>query len=271
MPVKKSSTTKVNRGSKAKGGDKQRYYDLKRRVLSWEKDNYTKLAVIDAGGGWYKMFDHSAIIYACQIAKRLQVKAELVFDTDFELTADVPVILLRDLDKLESRLATVKIFRTAMDDGAYTYDLGYKVDAADLVSMQKENEILRERANKLVLPHEVHPGLRNELRQLTIKIYEVSRKMNPTARVAVGDDMIKICARSFTNFVEAANGHLDMRQYLKTTVKDLRRVDALLLLASDLRLFEDNKVYNLMIQISKVQKKVSAAMLKLEKEASASR
>lgn len=266
MPASKSNKASSNAESKDKKFDKQRYYDLKRRVLGWEKNNYTKLAVLDAGGGWYKMFDHSAVIYACQIAKRLKVKAELISDTDYEITADVPVFLFKDLDKFEERLAKVKIKRSGMEAGAYTFDLGYKVDAADLVMMQHENEILRERANKLVLPSEVHPGLRNELRMLAIRVYEASRKMNPTAREMVGDDMGRICARMFVNFVEAANGHTDMRQYLKNTVKDLRRLDAMLLLASDLRLFDDNKIYNLILQVGKTQKKVASATLKIESE-----
>ena len=246
--------------------EKERYYDLKRRVLSWENDNYNKLAVVDAGKGWYKMFGNSAIIYVCQLAKRLSLKAELISDTDFELATDKPVFLFRELGKFEERLKRLKIFRCSMDDGVYVFDLGYKVDACDIASMQKENEIIRARANKLVLPKEVFPGLRNELRALARSVYEVVRRMNPVAREMMGDEMVKICARCFENFVEAANGHTDMRQYLKKTVKDLRRIDAKLLLISDLRLIEDNKNYNLILQVGKVQKKVAAALMKVEKE-----
>lgn len=265
-PVKKNSID----GPSAQGMEgkesKERYYDLKRRVLRWEKNNYTKLAVLDAGKGWYKMFGNSAIIYVCQIAKRLKVKATLVSDTDYELTTDVPVVLITNFAKLKERLAELSIHCGSMKDGAYVFDLGYKVDPADLTMMLKENDMLRERANKLVLPIEVFPGLRNELRILSIHVYEATRKMNPTARVMVGDDLSRICARVFENFTEAANGHTDMRQYLKTTVKDLRRMDAKLLLASDLRLFDDKKIYNLILQVGKTQKKVAGALMKAEKE-----
>ena len=171
-----------------------------------------------------------------QIAKRLKINASLISDTDYETTTDAPVCLIKDFEKLEKALKEVKIFRSSMEEGVYVFDLGYKVDAGDLVMMQKEVEMLRERANKLVLPSEVHPGLRNELRLLTMNIYEAARLMNPIARELVGDSLLGICSRMFENFVEAANGHTDMRQYLKTTVKDLRRIDAKLLLVSDLRL-----------------------------------
>ena len=162
--------------------DKKTYYDVKRRVLGWEKNNYDKLAVLKTGNGFCKMFGHSAVIYVCQIAKRLDVKAELISDTDFELVSDEPVCLFKDFDQFEKRLKTLKIFRSSMDDGVIVFDLGYKVDAADLVMMQKENEVLRERANKLVLPSEVFPGYRNDLRLLSCEVYEAVRKMNPTAR-----------------------------------------------------------------------------------------
>lgn len=246
--------------------EKGRYYDLKRRVLGWEKNNYTKLAVLDAGNGWYKMFGNSAIIYVCQIAKRLRLKATLVSDTDFELTTDQPVVLLRDFDSLTKHLAELSIHCGSLEDGVHVFDLGYKVDAADLTMMMKENDMLRERANKLILPSEMFPGLRNELRILSVYVYEATRKMNPTARIMAGDEMAKICSRMFENFVEAANGHHDMRQYLKTTVKDLRRLDAKLLMASDLRLFDDKKIYNLVLQVGKTQKKVATALMKVEKE-----
>lgn len=246
--------------------EKERYYDLKRRVLSWENNNYNKLAVISAGKGWYKMFGNSAVIYVCQLAKRLSLKAELISDTDFEVATDKPVFLFREFDKFEERLKRLKIFRCSVDDGVYVFDLGYKVDACDISMMQKENEVVRARANKLVLPKEVFPGLRNELRVLARGIYEVARRMNPVAREMMGDEMVKICARSFEDFVEAANGHTDMRQYLKNTVSDLRKIDAKLLLISDLRLIDDNKNYNLILQVGKVQKKVAAALMKIEKE-----
>ena len=249
-----------------KTADKKRYYDLKRRILNWEKDNYTKLAVLDAGKGWYKLFNHSAIIFACQIAKRLGVKAELISDTDYDLTTDTPVYLFKDFDKFETRLKTVRIFLGSKEDGVYVFDLGYKVDAADLAAMMKEKEQLRARANKLVLPHEAYPALRNELRLLAGEIYEVVRKMNPAARELVGDSMLGVSARMFENFVEAANGHTDMRQYLKTTIKDLRRLDAKLLLVSDLRLIEDSKTYQLILRVGKAQKRAASALLKVEKK-----
>lgn len=252
-------------GGKTKGTfNKSRYYDQKRRILRWEKNNYTKLAVLDAGNGWYKMFDHSAIVFVCQIARRLEIRAELVSDTDFEITTDVPIYLFKDLDKLEERLKTVQIHRSSMEDGAYVFDLGYKVDAAELSAMMKEKENLRKRANKLILPSETFPGLRNDLRILLSEVYEVSRKMNPTARALVTDSMVMLCGRMFENFIEAANGHTDMRQYLKTTVKDLRRLDAKLLLVSDLRLVDDNKIYQMILKVGKTQKRVATALQKVE-------
>ena len=243
---------------------RERYYDLKRRVLGWEKNNYTRLAVIKTGNGWYKMFGHSAIVFVCQIAKRLDIPAELVSDSDYEQTSDEPVYLFKDLAKLEGRLKTLKIFRSSSEDGVMVFDLGYKVDAADLVAMQKEDQLVRERANKLVLPKEIFPGYRNELRILLGSIYEIVRKQNGVARELCGNSMMLICSRMMENFIEAANGHADMKQYMKTSVKDLRRIDAKLFVMSELRLETDNKIYNTMLQVAKTQKKAAGALQKLD-------
>ncbi|MBR0465803.1 hypothetical protein IJJ02_03425 [Candidatus Saccharibacteria bacterium] len=258
------TTNQKSKSAKKTKSDKDRYYDLKRRILSWEKENYTRLAVVETGDGWYKLFDHSAIIYACQIAKRLKIAAKLVSDADFRFTTDTPVCLLKELNEFEEALKSLKIFRSSMEPGVYVYDLGYRVDAGDLVSWQKEEKLLRERANELVLPVEVFPGLRNELKLLTCKIYEVVRKMNTTGRELVGDGLVGTCSKMYVNFVVAANGHTDMRQYLKTTVKDLRLMEAKMLLVSELRLATDNQVYNLLLRIGKAHRKVADALAKTE-------
>ena len=259
-------SAKTNKPKKlTKDVKKAKYYDLKRRLLSWEEHNYSQLALIETGNGWYKMFGNSAVIYACQVANRLNLKAELISDTDYEVMSDKPVCLIKNLVKLELLLESIGIKRSSSSSGAFVYDLGYKVDACDLAELQKESELVRERTNKLVMPKEVLPGLRNELRILTKGVYEISRKMNPVAREIAGNDMTKICARMFVNFIDAANGHSDMRQYLKTSVKDLRRLDAILLLISDLRLVEDDKNYDLVLQVGRVQKKVAAVLVKTEK------
>lgn len=243
---------------------KKDYYATKRRVLGWEKDNYSKLAVIKDTNGYAKMFDHSAIIFVCQVAKRLKISADLASDTDFENATDKPVYIISDFDRLEKELREVGIRRNSVDKAAVVFDLGYSVEPGDLVAMQKESQRLREMANTLVLPNEVFPALRAHLLMLTEDLYHAVHKMDLVARNMVGDSALLIVAKLSENFVEAANGHLDMDLYLKTATKDLRRLNAKLLLMLNIKLIDEKKILRLLRHVEKVQKKVAGAIEKRE-------
>ena len=115
------TTEKKSKSAKKTKSDKDRYYDLKRRILSWEKENYTKLAVVETGDGWYKLFDHSAVIYACQIAKRLKIAAKLVSN-----------IMLDQLDRYIYYELGYKRY------GRYVDDFYIVVTAEELAQLKKD-------------------------------------------------------------------------------------------------------------------------------------
>lgn len=240
------------------------YYEIKRKLLAWEKNNYTQLAVVRDTNGIYKMFDHSAIIFVCQVAERLKIAAKTSPDTDFELTTEKPVYVFRDLKLLEKQLEEAGIKKSVDKDPSIIYNLGYKVEPGDLIAMQAEDERMKEMINQLVLPVEVYPGLRNELRQLTKKAHEVVRKMEATTRTMVGDSILAILAGLVEDFIIAANGHESMDAYLERAVVDLRRLDAKMMLLSDLRQLEDEKILEMIQRIARVQKKVAGAIQKQE-------
>lgn len=240
--------------------DKTRYYDIKRRVLGWEKDNYDRLAVVEDSNGMHKLFDHSAVIYAHDVAKRLKIKVELKSDSDFEMTSTKPVVLIHDMDTVERKMSTIGIKKISVDDGVAVYDLGYTVDPVEYKAMLTEEEELKNRINNLVLPSEVYPSLRFEMEQLTKKIYEAVRKMEAVAREAVGLELLKLMAEAMEGFIEAANGHEDIDEYLQELVKLLRHLSARMKVILDLRIIDDNVVYLILVQLRKVQKKTAGAI-----------
>lgn len=239
---------------------KTKYYDLKRRVLGWEKNNYDSLAVVEDSNGMHKMFDHSAVIYAHDVARRLKIGAELKNDSDFEMTSDKPVVLIHDMPLLETKLAQIRIEKTSAEDGVSVFSLGYTVDPVEYKAMLTEEEELKTRVNRLVLPTEVYPRLRFDLEQLSKKIFEAVRKMNPVAREAMGNELMRQMADAMEGFIEAANGHEDMDEYLKRLVKTLRHASAKMKVISDLRVVDDNIVYLILTQIKKVQKRTAGAI-----------
>ena len=252
------------KATKPQSGDgkitKAKYYDLKRRILGWEKDNYNRLAVVEDANGMHKMFSHSAVIYAHDVAKRLKIRAELKNDSDFEMTSNEPVVLIYDMEVFERRLLEVGIRMSSSDDGVIVYDLGYTLDPVEYKEILTEEEELKKRVNNLVLPSEVYPALRFELEQLTKKIYEAVRKMEVVAREAVGLKLLELTTEAMEGFIEAANGHEDMGEYLQNLVRLTRHIAARMKVISDLKILDDNVIYLILIHIRKVQKKTAGAI-----------
>ena len=258
--TKEKTSKKATKKPAKSGFSKTKYYDLKRRVLGWEKDNYNRLAVVEDTNGMYKMFDHSAVIYAHDVAKRFKIQVELKNDSDFEMTTDKPVVLIHDVEVMEKRFSTIGIKKVSVDDGVTVYDLGYTLDPVEYKAMLTEAEELKKRVNNLVLPSEVYPSLRFEMEQLTKKIYEAVRKMEVVAREAVGLELLEMMAEAMEGFIEAANGHEDIDEYLQNLVKLTRHINARMKVISDLKIVDDNIIYLILVQIRKVQKKTAGAI-----------
>ncbi len=239
---------------------KTHYYDIKRRVLGWEKDNYNKLAVVEDANGMHKMFDHSAVIYVHDVAKRLKIVATLKSDSDFEMTSNKPVCLIHDLPSLEKKMEKVCITLSSFDDGVKVYDLGYTVDPVEYKAMLTEEEELKKRINSLVLPSEVYPALRYEMELLTRQIYEAVRKMEVVSRETVGNELVTLMVEAMEGFIEAANGHEDIDAYLQELVRTLRHISARMKVISDLKIMDDNVIYLILVKLRKVQKKTAGAI-----------
>ena len=62
---------------------KEAYQKRKEFALKKEKDNYEKLCVIKYDDTWWRMFDHSALLYKYDVAKRLGLEVKIHKDKDF--------------------------------------------------------------------------------------------------------------------------------------------------------------------------------------------
>lgn len=256
-----------NPSLKARPKDKEDYYKTKSGNLKWEADNYSKIAILTDTNGMHKMFDHSAIIFVCQVAKRLGLStAHLIDDTDYGMVTSKPVCLVRNFELVVKKLTDCGMKMRGYPNGVFIFELGYAITHDDLVAMQKENDTLIERANKLVLPSEVFPKLKVELWKLARLAYELVRKMDPTGREAIGNNVVRVACRMCTEFVEAANGHMEMKNYLRSATKSLRMINGELLVIIDLRLYEADKCLRTIQQVAATQRKVSGAMDKIESE-----
>lgn len=246
-----------------KGPSRDEYVKNKIGLLKWEEDNYTMLGVLVGPNGMHKMFDHSAIIYVCKVSKAIGApSARLILDSDYDAPTDKPVCLLPNFGQVEKMLVANGM-KEKKTEGKIVFELGYRVDAADLIELQKEEESLLDNANRLVLPVKIYPRLRTELEKSAKLICELNRKMSGDLREVVGNKMATTAISLCTMFVEAANAHIDMKKYLKDARVKVSELSGETVTLMNLRLIEGSKAMSILNQLDHTQKKIAGA---LEKE-----
>lgn len=239
---------------------KARYYDTKIRLLRWEKDNYSKIAILIDTNGYSKLFDHSAIIFVCKIAKELGLSMELVGDSDFQYNTDRPMYGTKDLELLKSQLERAGAKLVAKDEFALVYEIGYHVDEAMIRDLEFENQRMKEMANKLISPNVIYPALGEEISKLFKILYENLRKTEKIFQDAVGVPILQLAIEMSEGFVEACNGRIGMNEYLSTCATNASKINARMSLVLNQKFVEDEKCYRILQQVSRVEKKIAGAV-----------
>ena len=251
-----------------KPASKAIYRDIKRRLLEWEQNNYSKLAIITDTNGMHKMFDHSAIIFSCQVAKKLGITdVALIDDSDFNVATDKPVCLLGQYNNIRRALLSAGMKEGVCENGVMVFDLGYTLSENDLIEMKKEQDTLIDRANKLVLPCNVHPRLRTELLRLTELVSEMVRKINPVYREVIGVRLAKTLVLANAEFISMANGNINASTYLKKLRTTLMNLNGELLTMVNLKMYDVEKLFRIIQQNNKTINKLAGAMEQARKRA----
>lgn len=245
-----------------KPGSKDEYYEIKRRLIDFEMTNCTKIAVITDTNGMHKAIGNSAIILVCMISKKLGIFGyRLTDDTDYQVQTCEPICLIPNFLELEKILTGKgEMEETKNPSGRYVFTIGYRVDEADILAARKENELLVERANRLVMPKERYPKLRVELERTARMVYEMTHKMDGDVRGMIGNKMAERAIEMHVEFIEAANGHIGMRKYLLRTREGLSSLSSEVLTVMNLRLIDVEKAERLLEQISFAQKRLAGAL-----------
>ena len=234
---------------------KARYLKLKAFVLGLEKENYSKLMLIHEKDDWWKMIGHSAIMYHYEVSKWIGVSSRLRQDTDYDYKSEDGVVCIKDVYKLDKRLAAAKISLLDSSNEYRIYNLGKKYTHADIERMKKSQELEWEKVNNIIIPTETFPTLHTSLRELISCIYFSTRKLEVYAREVIGNPMltrVSAMLRRYSLVCSGEDGAID--GYLKEVEKSAKWLKAQMVGVAELRMLPATTIYRVLRSIDKVER-----------------
>ena len=207
------------RGRAARAGieAKKRYEKDKYRVYAMEQENRRHLILFRSTNGWWKMGGVSALYYANYIAKRIGRKANVLPDGDFFSKFWTGVVSIKDLDALEEKLKTLKIFRSGRlsSENIKVFDLGFTLEEEMVDSMVHMRENQERQMNTMVMPKNVMPGLYMALLEgLKITVH-CNNHMPVQMREQLGIQMAERARTTVVNYLLMAREVANKEEILK--------------------------------------------------------
>ena len=164
---------------------KQQRDKLKRSVRQLELKNYSKLILFRTDENWYKIGDHSMLIYKYLLAPKLHIEPNLQPDTDYTRTIfEDGLITFHGLEVLTTRLKSINQLRELKEtENSAVIELNLKVSERDLKEFRKRLIDENERALKTIRPKVyLEPEIYSKLRHIQKRVFEIVRKMTPYER-----------------------------------------------------------------------------------------
>lgn len=218
------------------------YNKNKAKITNFEKTNYEYLACIRSTNNFYKLVGNSALFYACDISKKLNIPVNLQPDGDYLDKSDIGVVSIRNIDIFTRNLASLKILKVRTKDQTKNlclYKLPWKYSKDQLDKMLSNNTLKLKTFNHVVLVDNPNPTLFLQITELIKATYENVRKMpSPIERKAFGYYCVERSADMFHIYLDVANG----RRIKKTGFLEIKT--ELNLLKNQIKIIADLNIWN---------------------------
>lgn len=264
-------TPAQKRKQRAEEGRKMRaaYFRYKEVILQREKDNDGKLYLLKTHDGWgWKMFSHSALIYAHEIAPKLQRNVKLREDTDFRCRTTDGVVTIKSLETVKEELKIIKAEMEFDKDGLVIFNLKEKFSKEQIEQMRRDDEKSWEDANKLVdVPKMIFPMLNKELKATEKILYENVRKFNPSARVLIGDRILQTISSMMENFMMTMKGRgIEVAECLEFLMEESYRLESQHVIVCNEKLTDAAQAKKIAFQIQELERRIDEALEKEKKK-----
>ena len=210
-------------------------------LLEREKENFTNILALKCYNGWLKICDNSAMIVSVWLDGRLGRRYERKDDRGYGKHAKYGVVSIPpdQVGDFILRLAKAKIPLSFDGEWVMEFNLGERVSKEDMVRMLHEDELIIDKVNKLVMPGEVLPGLRNAVKMLLVQIHcEIRDQKDSTKEIALNDMEREVISMN-KKIIATARGRMEVEMCFEcvgrfveemfenvTTMSDLRLITA---------------------------------------------
>lgn len=218
------------------------YASAKERVMAFEQHNQKYLVLLRSTNGFYKMFEHSALFYAEDLAPKMNLTATLQLDSDFSNKSEIGSISIHNLDKLTTPLKKLKITPAKTKDasGNYLlYQLPWEYSSEQIEKMIAAGELRLQRFNHLVMVDNAIPVLFLQLEELHRALFQNVRRMaGPVEREAYGLPTLAIMNELECRYLDFANGRLEAEDFFQGVQQQLDTIKYRVKIINDLKIWE---------------------------------
>ena len=277
MPVEKvkkmKSSSAEKRKKRAEEGRKAKatYNKIKREVMEHEPENFSKLYLVKSPGGkgnFWKMFEHSALLYHYKIAPRIGRDSRIYPDSDHDFRASHGVVSISNLKSLIELLGIIKSKLEYQDDNLVIFKLDIKYPREDILKLYDIEEEKVKRINTLVVPDAKLPQLQKKIKILSIRIHECVRKMEESTRNVFGASLDKDILWMHINVIQVQNNKdiISLEEFFDGCETRLQAIKASTLVALELRIFTTDQIFHILDEVEGVREQLGLERRRLTSE-----
>ena len=205
--LKLSSAQKRNEQTEEGRKEKARYLEVKKEVMAHEPKNFGKLYLIKSTGkgNYWKMFEHSALLYHYKVAPRIGRDSRIYPDTDREYKAEHGTVSTSNIDSFIKAVGILKTEVEFRTDEVVIIKLDVRYKKEDIIKLYNIEKEKIERINTLVVPERLLPQLQKKIKLLSTRIHECVRKMESATREDFGAEMDRDVLWIHLNVIQVQN------------------------------------------------------------------
>lgn len=175
-----------------------------------EIGNLSHLIFFDSTGGYTKLTDNSAIIYAGNIAKRIGRRVNLRQDTDNYAKSTLGIVSVRLNEELIQKLAAIGIKpdKNLSTTHIHAFKLDKPIEETFLQTLQDNIKQDLERVNKIIMPHDPIPTLFIYLKELLEITYYNTKTMPDFARHLYGEEIATTANTMLKTYLQYADARI---------------------------------------------------------------
>lgn len=201
----------------AKRAIRQEEDDAKSLLIAKESENFTRIYALKCYNGWLKILDHSALIVSVKLDGKLGKSYRRCDDNGYgKARAKYGVVSIppESVGDFIVRLHKAGI-PLVSDDLAYLeFELGERIEKEEMIKMIHMDELLIDKTNKLVMPREVLPNLRANVKELLNFTHSELRDHKDSVKEMFLNDVERMVIDINKLIIATARGNIEIKKAL---------------------------------------------------------